>query len=430
MRRLREAGRCSLIADSILNQQEFPISQPIEVVDSGLDFTPIHDRLSFYVNEGILSCANSLIMRGTDVIDFQRFGYMDLESKTPLTEDAIYRMYSNTKIVTSVAAMQLHEQGAFGLDDPVADYIPAFADMQVLKPDATSAEDVEPASEPMRIRHILSHSAGLSYGFIEPESVVDQSYAAAGINILTDFSLTLESLCDKLGELPLAYQPGTQWRYSFGTDVVARLVEVVSGKRFDEYLKANIFEPLAMDDTDFWVPPEKAERFTTMYAPTDLFDPMKPGLVKADDPVEGSYNQQRQLLSGGGGLVSTVQDYLAFIRMIVNGGSWEGARILKPETLATMRTNQLPDGVGVSFPMWDMPGTVFGLGFALKTQLAEGEPAGMLGEYHWGGMAGTHSWMAPEAGITGMCMTQRMPGFWHPFSHEFKALAYGISAGG
>ncbi len=399
------------------------------MAESHLDFSPIHERLSFYVDEGILSCANCLVMRGTDVIDFQRFGYMDLDSKTPLAEDAIYRMYSNTKIVTSVAAMQLHEQGAFGLDDPVADYIPAFADMQVLNADAESTADVEPSAEPMRIRHILSHSAGLSYGFIEPESVVDQAYAAAGIDILNDFSLTLEGLCDKLGELPLAYQPGTRWRYSFATDVVARLVEVISGKRFDGYLKTHILEPLEMMDTDFWVPPEKTDRFTTMYAPTDLLDPMKPGLVKVDDPQDGTYTRERNLLSGGGGLVSTVQDYLAFIRMIVNGGTWRGARILAPDTLNLMRTNQLPAGVGVSFPMWDMPGTVFGLGFALKAQLAEGEPAGMLGEYHWGGMAGTHSWMAPAAGITGMCMTQRMPGFWHPFSHEFKALAYDISAG-
>jgi CubicO group peptidase (beta-lactamase class C family) len=400
------------------------------VVDSGLDFSPIHDRLAFYVDEGILSCANSLIMRGTDVIDFKRFGYMDLESKAPLAEDAIYRMYSNTKIVTSVALMQLHEQGKFDLDDPVSDYIPAFADMQVLKADAESIEDVEPAAGPMRIRHVLSHSAGLSYGFLEPQSVIDQAYAAAGVNILSDFSLTLESLCDKLGELPLAYQPGTQWRYSFGTDVVARLVEVITGKRFDDYLKARIFEPLEMSDTDFWVPPEKTDRFTTMYAPTDLFDPMKPGLVKADDPHEGSYTKERNLLSGGGGLVSTVQDYLAFIRMIVNGGTWQGAKILNPETLTLMRTNQLPEGVSVNFPMWEMPGTVFGLGFALKAQLGEGEPPGMLNEYHWGGLAGTHSWIAPEAGITGICMTQRMPGFWHPFSQEFKALAYSISAGG
>ncbi len=385
--------------------------------------------MQFYIDENILSCCNTLIMRGTDVIDFKTFGYMDLESRAPLTDDAIFRMYSNTKIVTSVAAMMLHERGAFDLDDPVAKYIPAFADMQVLKADAQSIEDTEPARDDMRIRQILSHSAGLSYGFIEPESLVDQAYAKSGIDILNNFEISLEELCEALGALPLAYHPGEQWRYSFGTDVTAHLVEVLSGEPFDDFLKANIFEPLAMVDTDFWVPPEKQDRFITMYAPTNFFEPMEGGLVKADDPHEGSYTKPRRLLSGGGGLVSTVSDYLSFIRMIVSGGSWNGSQILKPETLTLMRENQLPAGVGVSFPFWDMPGTVFGLGFALKEALGEGEPPAALGEYHWGGMAGTHSWMAPEVGLTGMCMTQRMPGFWHPFSHEFKALAYELAGG-
>lgn len=384
--------------------------------------------MQWYIDEEILSCCNTLVMRGTDVLDFRTFGYMDLESKRPLTEDAIYRMHSNTKLVTSIAAMMLHERGAFDLDDPVAKYLPEFGDMQVLKEDAKDATDVEPARTDMLIRHILSHSAGLSYGFIEPASLIDQAYAASGLDILSDFSQTLEDVCEKLGELPLAYHPGEKWRYSFATDVTARLIEVVSGQTFDEFLRENIFEPLKMADTDFWVPPEKQERFTTMYAPVDLFEPMKGGLVKADDPHTGSYSQPRNLLSGGGGLVSTVSDYLTFLKMIVSCGSWDGRQIVTPETLTMMRTNQLPSGVGVSFPMWDMPGTVFGLGFALKESLGDGDPAAMRDEYHWGGLAGTHSWMAPSVNLTGMCMTQRMPGFWHPFSHEFKRLAYDIAA--
>ena len=165
-----------------------------------------------------------------------------------------------------------------------------------------------------------------------------------------------------------------------------------------------------------------------MYAPEDLLDPMKPGLVKVDDPFEGVYTRERNLLSGGGGLVSTVQDYLSFVRMIINGGSWNGSRILAPETLELMRTNQLPPGVGVSFPMWSMPGTVFGLGFALKEAVSGDEPATMVGVDHWGGMAGTHSWMAPTAGIAGLCMTQRMPGCWQPCSREVKSMAYRIAA--
>jgi CubicO group peptidase (beta-lactamase class C family) len=380
-----------------------------------------------YVDQDILSCVSTIVMRGTDVLDYQTHGVMDKESSAPLKQDAIYRMYSNTKIVTSVALMMLFEEGKFALDDELSKHMPGFGDQRVLKADAETAEDVDAATSPILIKHILSHSAGLSYGFIEPESVIDQAYGAGGLNVLGDFSIDLEEFCHRVGQLPLAYQPGTSWRYSVATDVCARLVEVLSGQKFDAFLKSRIFAPLGMVDTDFWVPAEKADRFITMYAPTDLLDPMKPGMVKADDAVSGQYNSQRVLQSGGGGLVSTMADYMALIRMIVNGGEWQGARLLQPETLQLMRTNQLAPGVGVSFPMWDMPGTVFGLGFALKQTLTEGDPDGAQDEYHWGGMAGTHSWMAPTAGITGMCSTQRMPGFWHPFSHEFKAMAYKIA---
>lgn len=399
----------------------------ITITPSGTDFAELHDRMQWYVDQEILPCVSSVVMRGTDVIDLALFGFMDLDSRRPLTEDAIYRMYSNTKIVTSIAAMQLHEQGRFSLDDPLEAYIPAFADMRVLRPGATSVEDTEPAEAPILVRHVLSHSAGLSYGFIEPMSLIDQAYGAAGISVFNGTDLTLETLCDRLGDLPLAYQPGTGWRYSLATDVTARLVEVLSGLRFDEYLRANIFEPLGMVDTDFWVPPAKQDRFVAMYASAELFDPLAPAQVKADDPHDGLYSAPPRLLSGGGGLVSTISDYLTFIRMIVNGGTWNDRRIVSPETLDLMRTNQLADGVQVHFPMWDMPGTVFGLGFALKETVVEGEPPAMRDEYHWGGMAGTHSWMSPTAGITGMCLTQRMPAFWHPFSHDFKRAVYRIA---
>ncbi len=399
----------------------------LETVNHDLDLTALHAAMQRYVDDNILSCVSTLIMQGTDVLDYTTFGYMDIESQTPLHKDAIYRMYSNTKIVTSVALMMLYEEGKFALDDELAKHMPEFGDAKVLKPDATTAEDVVPANNPILIRHILSHSAGLSYGFIEPDSVVDQAYVAGGLNVLANFEMDLEEFCSIAASLPLAYHPGTSWRYSVATDVCARLVEVLSGLSFDAFLKQRIFSPLGMVDTDFWVPPEKADRFITMYAPVDLLDPMKPGMVKADDPVSGQYNQRRKLLSGGGGLVSTIADYMTFIRMIVNQGEWQGVRLLQPETLAAMRTNQLAPGVQVAFPMWAMPGTVFGLGFALKETLQDVDPPGMQDEYHWGGMAGTHTWMAPRAGIAGMCSTQRMPGFWHPFSHEFRAMTYGIA---
>ena len=298
----------------------------------------------------------------------------------------------------------------------------------MLQPDATTAADVHPAKNLISIRHLLSHSAGLSYGFVEPDSVIDQCYLNGGVNGLGEKDIDLEELCAGIAKLPLAFEPGTSWRYSFATDVCARLVEVLSGQSFDAFLRQRIFDPLGMMDTDFWVPQEKAHRLITMYSPEDLFDPMKPGLNKADDVITGPYRARPKMLSGGGGLVSTVADYSAFLRMIVNEGEWSGAQLLKPETLRLMRSNHLADGVQVAFPMWAMPGTVFGLGFAVKNKLQPNDPPAALGEYHWGGLAGTHSWMAPEADLTGFCLTQRMPGFWHPFSSDFRSLTYAAAA--
>ncbi len=159
------------------------------ITPNGVDLSEMHDRMRWYVDQEILPCASTVVLRGTEVVDRATFGYMDLETRRPLVPDAIYRMYSNTKIVTSIAAMQLHEQGRFGLDDPLEDHLPVFADMRVLRPDATTVDDTEPAEEPIRIRHVLSHSAGLSYGFIEPMSVIDQAYGAAGINLFNASAL-------------------------------------------------------------------------------------------------------------------------------------------------------------------------------------------------------------------------------------------------
>lgn len=401
----------------------------INVSKNGLDFSPLHQRIQWYVDENIIPFANTLVMQGDKVVDVHFYGAPGNASQQAVAEDTIFRMHSSTKIVCSIAAMLLWEEGRFSLDDPLEKYIPAFADMQVLKADAKSIDDTEPAGGPIRIRHILSHTAGLSYGFIEPTSVIDQAYSQAGVNPMTPGStLTLESLCDALGQLPLCYQPGTFWRYSFATDVTARLIEVVSGKRFDEFLAERLFRPLGMIDTDFFVPAEKLGRFSTMYLPADPLDPMSACAAPMDAPETTANGKRPAFLSGGGGLMSTLIDYLALSRMIVNHGKHNGKSIIKPETLALMRTNQCAEGVVVNFPMWSMPGTTFGLGFALKGQPATGEPASAKGEFHWGGMAGTHFWWSPTANISGVCMTQRMPGFWHPFSHDFKRLSYEIAA--
>ncbi len=402
----------------------------IEVTKNNIDFSKLHERIQWYVDENIIPFANTLVMRGTDVLDVKMYGMMDHESGKPLQEDSIFRVHSCTKIVTSIAAMQLWEEGRFALDDPLERYLPEFSDMEVLTPDACTAFDVEPARDSIRINQILSHTAGLSYGFVEPDSIIDQAYLAAGLSPFDTDSvetMTLQSLCEGLGEMPLVYEPGTFWRYSFGTDVTARLVEVISGQRFDHYLKERILEPLGMFDTDFYVPEQKRDRFVTMYYPADPMDPMSKGFALGESAESGTHTSLPSFLNGGAGLTSTLIDFLAFARMIVNEGSYEGKQIIKPETLSMMRTNQCAEGVVVNFPMWDLPGTTFGLGFALKNKPGEGEPESATGEYHWGGIAGAHLWFSPRANLTGICMTNRMPAFLHPYSHEFKRLAYELA---
>lgn len=379
--------------------------------------------MRWYVAEGILPCVQTRLMVGTEVVHESRTGFMSLTTQEPLRDDAIFRIYSNTKIVTSIALMMLHEENLFELDDPLSKHLPEFADMTVVDSDAASINDARPCERPILIRHVLSHTAGLSYGFLDPTGVVDSAYAALGIGAFSA-TLTLEDLCDRLAQVPLCSEPGTEWRYSFATDVCARLVEVLSGQQFDDFLKLRILDPLDMDDTSFWVPEAKADRFTTMYTPVNPLDPMLPGLAELDSAIDGRDNQPRNLLSGGAGLVSTMDDYSRFITMIISGGEWNGSRLVQPETLHLMRTNQIPPDAKVGLGRAKMTNTGFGLGFALKLAPNPDETSDVIGEYHWGGMAGTHSWMSPESGLTGLCFTQRLPAFHHPFSQDFRRLAY------
>ena len=384
------------------------------------DFSELHQQMEWYVDEGLIPCCATLVMHGTHVVDAGLFGFMDLETREPLRPDAIYRIYSLTKPVTSVAAMMLQERGLFGLDDPLEMYLPEFSDMRVLRVDARSIDDTVPAEVSITPRHLLSHSAGLSYGFLEPESVIDRAYLAGGVG--NDESLA--DLCIRLGEFPLVFQPGTGWRYSFATDVVARLIEVLSGESFDSFLDVNIFSPLGMTDTGFHVPDAKQDRFVTMYRGSEPPDYFEPGLLKVDDPYSGAYSRPRKLQSGGGGLVSTLQDYATFIQMLAGSGKWHDTRILATEALDMMRTNQLPDGVHISFPRQSLPGTVFGLGFSLLQTPGPDDPPKSSEEYGWVGMAGTYAWLAPHKNLAGICFTQRLPGIFHPYSYEFRRLAY------
>ncbi len=384
------------------------------------DFSPMHEALAKRIEDGFLVMAATVVLEGQDVVDLHLAGHRDREAGASIALDSIYRIYSNTKPITSVAAMTLWEAGKFDLDDPVEKHLPALSGLTVLREGATDAADAEPLDTPPTVRQLMCHNAGFSYGFLM-ESPVDALYQAEGL--LTG-RLSLTEMVERLGKLPLARRPGKRFQYSVATDVLARLVEVWSGQRFGDYLAASIFEPLGMVDTGFHVPAAKHGRFCANYAPVDPLDPLKPGIVAAPESLGGGYLEPKPFQSGGGGLVSTVGDYTRFVQMLMGDGALGDTRILDAATLAEMRRNQLPDGVAVEFPMWVMPDTVFGLGFAIKTAPAAGEPDVAVGEYHWGGMAGTHSWMSPAAGIAGIIFTQRLPGFWHPFSQDFKRLVY------
>jgi CubicO group peptidase (beta-lactamase class C family) len=387
---------------------------------SSFDFGDMHAAMQRYIDEGFLSCISTVVLEGSEVVDRRDWGFMDLETREPLRTDAIYRLYSNTKIVTAIAAMMLYERGSFSLDDPLEKHLPELSGVKVLKEGATSVEDVEPAATLPTVRQAFCHNAGFSYGFLQ-ESVVDGLYNERG---MLNPSTTLAEKVAMLGQMPLAYQPGKRWQYSVSSDVLARLVEVWSQTRFSDFLKARIFDPLEMHDTGFFVPAGQEDRLALMYRPANPLDPTVPGLERADDAFGRNYLALEPFESGGGGLVGTIGDYTKLIRMIMNGGELDGIRILERETLEMMHTNQLPAGVGVQIVAWNLENTVFGLGFAIKTAPAGGEPDAAIDEYHWGGMAGTHSWMSPRANIAGLAFTQRMPGFWHAFSHDFKRLVY------
>ena len=388
---------------------------------SEYDFSSVFEALQKYVDGDILAMTSSVVLQDQEIVAQHCYGFQDRESETPIAEDSIFRLFSNTKPITAVAAMTLWEQGKFNLDDALAEHLPALENLVALRAGATDLSETEPLRKQPTIRQLMCHSAGFSYG-IFAESLVDQLYMQGGALGPTQ---SLEDLVDLLATIPLAYQPGTRFQYSVASDVLARLIEIWSGQKFGDYLKQVIFDPLGMNDTDFWVPEDKQSRFCSIYASADEMDPMSAGLNKVPD-VFGSYTEPRTLQSGGGGLVGTITDYTKLIRLLMGDGEVDGVRIIRPETFALMRTNQLPPGVLVQLPNWFMPDTVFGLGLALKTKPAEGEPASAIGEYHWGGLAGTHSWVAPRIGIAGLTFTQRMPGFWHPFSHDFKRLVYEV----
>ncbi len=392
----------------------------MKVTASGYDFRPAHAAMQRYVDANVLPGISSAVLVGRDLVDVHCVGWADKEAQIPLRTDHIFKVFSNTKLITSCAALLLLEEGRLQLDDAVERFIPQLANRRVLRPGATSLSETEPARQSITIRNLMSHSAGLSYGLFDPGTTIFKAYNER--KVLSP-ATTLAEMMDVLADLPLIYQPGTSWEYSVAIDVLARLVEIVSGQSFDAFIQSRITGPLGMVDTGFVVPEENRNRLVAYYAGADLMDPMKPGLTRTDDsPYPGANLRSVPRLNGGGGLVSTMPDMVALIRSLLPGGR----TLLKPETLALLSANQLASGVWIRFAN---AGELRGRGYGLAGAVIV-EPSAALdhpdarGEWYWGGYAGTQWWISPRANVAGVMMAQRQMAFMHPFAIEFKRLAY------
>ena len=339
------------------------------------------------IDRGVTSGIMTMVARRGEIVHWDARGWR-VQDEDPLEPDDIFRIYSMTKPVTSVAVMMLVEEGKLSLDDEVSSVIPDFADVRVYQDNGRHRTP----DRPMLIRHLLTHTSGLSYGYFGT-SAVDSMYNADLNGPAAMGGYDLERRVEILASLPMVDDPGDRWNYSLSTDLLGRVVEVVSGQTLDRFFQDRIFDPLGMHDTGFEVPGDKQDRFTAMYSRGPE------GLTMGDSPTEGSYARTPSWLSGGGGLVSTASDYLRFCLMLMGGGEVDGARVLKSETVQLMTHNHLADDL---LPVMGFPGMGFGLGFAV--------PAGAEdGTYWWSGVANTYFWIDPAEEIVAFAWTQLQP---------------------
>jgi len=373
-----------------------------------------------YIEPGKIAGCQTLVARHGYAAYFKSLGLMDRERRKPMADDTIFRIYSMSKPITSVALMTLYEQGYFQLNDPVSRLIPSWRDHKVwVSGEGAGMETVAPV-RPMTMRHVLSHTGGLTYG--ATEHPVDRVYREQAVR--RGEGDTLREFVQKLAKVPLRYQPGEHWMYSFSTDVCGYLVEAISGKRFDQYLQETIFDPLDMKDTSFMVAARKIDRFAANYERA----PDK-SLKLIDDPQRSTYLKEPTFFSGGGGLTGTAADYFRFCEMLRRGGELDGARILGPRTLDMMHMNHLAGGKDLTqmaigaFSETAYEGAGFGLGFAMTLGQVESGALG-TGDYYWGGAASTIFWVDPKEDLLVVFMTQLMPSATFNFRGQLKNIIY------
>ena len=385
---------------------ELPSAKPEAVGLSAAKLAEADAAVEKLVEGGKVAGAVFMVARKGKIAHFEVFGMRDIEAKKPMERDTIMRFYSMSKPVTSVAAMILYEEGKFKLDDAVGKHVPELKGLKVYSKPADGEAGYAEAKRQPTVRDLMRHTSGLTYG-IFGDTPVDRMYRQKAVLGSRD----LKQMAEKIGGLPLMFQPGARWHYGVSTDMLGYLVERVSGQKLDEFFEERIFGPLDMRDTGFYVPAEKAGRFSRCYGPNT-----SGGLRETGELGSDRFLKRPSQLSGGGGLVSTARDYMRFCQMLLNKGQLGGVRVLKAETVEMMTRNQLPAGV-----YWGGRNG-FGLGFSVQLT-ADRSGRSHVGEYGWGGAASTHFWISPKDDLAVVALSQYMP-FSGQLQGAVKSLVY------
>lgn len=377
-----------------------------------------------YIDTGKLPCMALLVSRGGEIAHESYTGATEMGGKEAISAETIFRIYSMTKPITTLAIMMLLEDCKIRLDHPVSRYIPEYRNAMVWDGGTAAAPKLRKPDREMTVLDLVTHTSGLTYGFLFQDET-DEIYRNSKVGHPKD---TLQDMARQIGQLPLAFSPGTEWRYSHSIDTLGALVEIISGQPLDEFFRDRIFGPLGMDDTDFWVPPEKIHRLMACYQKD-----AKTGETTLADPGGAAsklYSKRPNLLNAGGGLASTVRDYHRFALMLMRGGTLDGARIISPKTWEFMRQNHLPDGQTMrgmgrsAFTEVMADGVGFGLGGSVVTDIVQTRQPGSNGTFSWGGLASTFFWIDSEEELIAIQATQLMPSSTYPMRMQFQQLVY------
>lgn len=391
------------------------IVQPESVGLSSARLERIQPVMQGYVDRRQFAGVVTAVSRRGQIAHLATVGWQEIETERLMSFDTIFRIYSMTKPITSAAVMLLCEEGKVRLADPVSRYIPEFKHAKVMVPRNGCDYDLVAPRREIIVHDLFTHTGGLSYGF-DQQSALDEIYRKElWQRTEKDSQMTLEEMVTILARLPLASHPGTAFRYSLSIDVLGYIVQLASGTPFEDFLQERIFSPLGMVDTAFWVPAEKLDRFAAIYGPVE-----GGGLKPLDEPLTSRYLEPPRNPSGGGGLVSTLSDYLRFGQMLLNQGELDGARLLGRKTVAWMLQNHLPEGM----PANGDPANGFGLGGSVLLHPGLSHKPGSVGKFGWGGAANTEWWIDPAEGLQCLLMTQYMPAFTIPIVDDFAQLAY------